>query len=271
MRDSRAVFLIVCLLCVCTVAACGDDDSGGGDSVEDFIAKADGFCADAARESLRNPQPTPTTAQEAVPVLQVSIKRRESLLADFEGLGDPPEEIADKWSRVIESQRTRLEDTRELLRLSRQGVKATDPRYVRIVEAQSDSSDAENELQKAMGSTACAEVLPPDERRRIVDFVTAWETRPFDDCAAVTTDDGIDLLWGTVEKCQQAQQDARENPQELTKSLKVTQVEGIAEVSASVDATVVGGVNDGLKFTYTVVFQDGRYKVDAVTLEAGEA
>ena len=271
MRTSRAVFLILCMLTAGILVACGDDDDGGGgSSSEDFIASADEVCTNAAEENLANPQPTPTTAEEAVPILKESLQRREDLLADLENLGDPPSEIADEWNDYLATQNQRVELSKQNLEFAQQGVEATDPRVANSVEKGSDLEEEGHMILEGIGSTACAEVLAPEDRKEIVEFVTAWETEPFDDCEAVTTDDGIEVAFGSVAECEKAQKDARQHPEDLTKSLKVVDVEGIAKLSATVDATLTGGINDGSTLRYTVVYEDGGYKVDSVTLAPGE-
>lgn len=271
MRISRAIFLILLCLLSAGLVACGDDDNAdGGSSSDEFIASADEICTEAAEEAVANPQPTPTTAEEAVSTLEVSVQRREDLLADFEDLGDPPSDIADEWNEYVDLVSQRAELTKQTLKFARQGLDPTTPRVANTVGKSSDLEQQGNEIMEGLGSEACAQVLAPEDRKEIVEFVTAWETEPFDDCEAVTTADGIELGWGSVAECQKAQDDARENPEGLTKSVKVLDVEGIAEVTATVDATLTGGVNDGSTLRYTVVFEDGGYKVDSVTLAPGE-
>jgi hypothetical protein len=271
MRNCRAVFLILCLLCVGLVAACGDDnkssDSGGSDT-EDFVAQADQLCIEVAREALANPQPTPTTAEEAVPILEESVRRREETIGDLEDLGEPPSEIATEWKKILAGSQERLAITKQLLKLSEQGVPADNQKYAGLVASSSESGDESKALYKQIGSTACAQVLPPSERKKIIDLVTFWETQPLDDCEKYTTPDGIELAFGSVKACQKAQ--LNPPPEGFTQEVHVTHIEGIPKVNASVDASLEGGIGDGEKVTYTVVFLDGRYKVDAVTLQAGE-
>jgi hypothetical protein len=265
MRSSRTVFLILCLLCAGLVAACGDEENGGG-SAEDFIADADQICKEAAEEVIANPQPTPTTAEEAVPVLEASIERREGVLADFEALGDPPSDIADDWNQVLSSTEQRVENTKKLLKFAQEGVAATSERYASVVSESGDLEDEENKTFESLGSTACAEVLPPEEREEITALVTEFETEPLDDCTEFMTDDAIDLLFGSVEECQRIQENPP--PEGFTEEVNVTQIEGIADVTATVDASLKGGIGDGQKVTYTLVYVDGRYKIDAVTAQA---
>ena len=268
MRNSRAVFLILLsLLAAGLLAACGDDDDGGGASAsEEFIADADQLCQDAAEEVLANPQPTPTTAEEAVPILKDSLERREQLLADFEDLGDPPSEIADEWEQAISITKQRAKLGHELLRMAEEGVEPTTPDYANTISDSSDLEDERNEILKGIGSTACAEVLSPDEREAIIEMVTVFETEALDDCTEYMTTDALELLFGSVEECQRIQENPP--PEGFTKKVKVTHIEGIDQVSASVDASLFGGIGDGQKVTYTVVYVDGRYKIDAVTTQA---
>jgi len=270
MRTSRAVFLILCVLSFGLVA-CGDDDDGGsGSSTEDFIASADEVCTAAAEEAVANPQPTPTTAEAAVPVLTNTVQRREDALANLEDLGEPPGDIADEWDQYIGVVEQRLEIAKKELKLAESGVGPDESQFAAEVKKSSDLEQEGNEIVEGLGSEACAQVLAPEDRQEVVEFVTAWETEPFDDCEAVTTEDGIELAWGSVEACQKAQEEARQKPEVLTKSLQVVDVEGVAEVTATVDATLKGGVNDGVTLRYTVHFVDGTYKVDAVTLAPGQ-
>jgi hypothetical protein len=270
MRNSRAAFLIlICLLSAGLVAACGDDDDSGGEtSAEEFIAEADNLCTESAREALRNPEPTPTNAEEAAESLEESLKEREEAIADFEALGDPPAEIAKEWQQLNELRQQRLAKTRELLKLARQGIEAENPRYASVIEESSKLGDQGDAIYAEIGSTACAGILPPDERKEVIKFVTFWETKPFPgECEKYTTLDGINLLFGSVKKCEEAQ--LTPPPEGYTKRVKVTSVEGIAGVNATVDASLFGGVGDGSKVTYNLVFEDGQYKVDSASLQAG--
>ena len=274
MRTSRAVFLILlCLLSAGLIAACGDDDDGdGGSEAEEFIASADEVCTNAAEEALANPLPTPTSAEEGVPYLETLIERRKNTLAELEDLGEPPSEIADEWDQYIAIVEQRVQFIQQGLKLARQGVEPTDPRFASSVGKASDLEQEGNEIMEGLGSTACAQVLTPEDRKEIVEFVTFWETEPFEPgtCDQYNTEDSIDVAFGSLAECEKAQRDLRENPEQLTKSLKVVDVEGIAEVTATVDATLTGGANDGSTLRYTVVYEDGNYKMDSVTLAPGE-
>ena len=268
MRTSRAVFLILCLLAAASVAACGDDSGSGGSggSADDFIAQADQVCTDAAEEAVANTAPLPTTAEAAVPYLKDSLKRREQQLADFEALGEPPSEIADEWNEAIGKFEQRVANSEELVKLARQGVKPTDPKYANVVSESSDLDEEENEILKGIGSTACAEVLPADERKEVIDFVTVFETKALDDCTEYMTDEAIKLLFGSLAECQRVQ--LNPPPEGFTKKVKVTHIEGISGVTVAVDASLEGGIGDGQKVTYTLVYVDGGYKIDAVTTQA---
>ena len=93
--------------------------------------------------------------------------------------------------------------------------------------------------------------------------MTVFETEALDDCTEYMTDDAIELLFGSVEECQRIQ--LNPPPEGFTKKVKVTHIEGIEGVTASVDASLEGGIGDGQKVTYTLVYEDGGWKIDAVT------
>ena len=269
MRNSRAVFLLLCLIGAAVISACGED-GGPGEPGGDFIAQADEVCTEAAGEEIANPQPTPVTAEETVPVLEVMVQRREEILDAYRDLGPPPPRIAGEWRRVIANTKQRYRNTQELLGLAERGMAATAEPYVALVAESSELGDESEAILAELGSKSCARVLDPADRREIVAFVTAWETRPLDDCEAVTTQHGIESAFGSVERCEAGQQEVIDRSQIQTQAIDVTDVEGIAEVTATVDATLTGGRNDGLKVRYLVLFEDGTYKVDSVTLQPGE-
>lgn len=269
MRNSRAVFLLLCLLGAAAISACGDDGEPGAPP-GDFISQADEVCTEAAGEEIANPQPTPVTAEETVPVLEVMVQRREELLDAYRDLGPPPPGIADDWNRVFANTKQRYRNAQELLKLAERGMAGTAEPYVALVSESSELGDESEAILAELGSTSCARVLGPADRREVVDFVTAWETQPFDDCEEVTTQHGIESVFGSVERCEAGQQEVLDRSQLQTQSIEVTDVEGIAEVTATVDATLAGGANDGLKVRYLLLFEDGTYKVDSVTLQPGE-
>ena len=269
MRHSRAVFLILCLFGGALLAACGDE-SEPMTLAEEFIAQADEVCTEAAREEIENPQPTPITAAETVAVLEVVVQRRRELLDAYGDLGAPPSRLTDEWRRVVAIAKQRYRNTQELLELARRGVAATAEPYVALVSGSSALGDESEAIMARLGSTSCARALAPEDRREIVAFVQQWETQPFEDCEAVTTRHGIEAAFGSIEVCEAAQEEVLDRSQLLTQSIEVTDVEGIAAVAATVDATLTGGTNDGLRVRYTVLHEDGAYKVDSVTLQPGE-
>ena len=259
--------LILCLLSVGLIAACGDEDNDSdAGSAEDFIAKADEICTASAIEAIKSPLPTPTTAEEAVPVLEETLQRREEQLIALQDLGQPPAEIANEWNAALQRTEQRVTATEELVKLAKQGVAATDPKYANTVAESSSLDQEENELLAGIGSTACAEVLSPEAREEIIAMVTEFETEALDDCTDFMTDEAVELLFGSLEECQRIQENPP--PEGFTKKVEVTHIEGIDEVSATVDASLSGGIGDGQRVTYTVVFVDDTYKIDAVTTQA---
>jgi hypothetical protein len=167
--------------------------------------------------------------------------------------------------------RQRYENTQQLLELARQRGEEANETSIALVAEADRLGDRSEAILADLGSTACARVLAPDDREEVVAFVRKWETAPLSDCEAVTTTDGIEASFGSAENCEQMQQEARDQPRILTESIRVTDVEGIAEVTATVDATLVGGAHDGLEVRYVLVFRDGNFKVDSVTLQPGES
>jgi hypothetical protein len=269
MRGSRAASLLVCLLCAGLIGACGDESESAGPA-EEFIAQADEVCSEAAREELANPQPTPTTAAEAVPVLEVALQRREAVLGAYEDLGEPPKAIAARWRNVVALTRQRYENTLKLLELARQRGEEANEASVALVAEAGRLGDRSEAILAGLGSTACARVLAPADREEVVAFVRKWETAPLSDCEAVTTADGIEASFGSAENCEEMQRQARDDPRLLTESIRVTDVEGVAGVTATVDATLSGGPHDGLAVRYVLLYEDGSYRVDSVTLQPGE-
>lgn len=266
MLGRRVLLPFICLVAVLALVACGGDDDSEGSSVEGFIAEADEVCVQATLDALAGP-PVPTTEEERVPYLEASVERREQTQADFEALGDPPAEIAEEWESVLAGDEQRLSNTRENLELAQQGVSAEEPRYQRLVAESSEIDEEQNATLAELGSTACAEVLPPDVEEEIIERVTTFETEALEDCTEYLTDDGIEQAFGSLEKCQRAQENPP--PEGFTQAVNVTQVEGVEEVRASVDASLEGGFLDGDKVTYNVVFEDGVYKVNSITQQAG--
>jgi hypothetical protein len=267
MRNGRAAFLILlCLLSASLIAACGDDDENGTASPsEEFIADADQICQEAAEELVADPPPTATTAEEAVPVLQDSLDRRQEVLAALVDLGEPPSDIREEWNQVIEIANLRVELGVQLLEMAKQDVDPTSFRYADTVRKSGDLEDQRNRILKSIGSTACAEVLTPEEREEVIARVTEFETEALDDCTEYMTDEAIELLFGSLEECQRIQENPP--PEGFTKKVEITSIEGIDEVSATVDASLQGGVADGQKVTYQVIYVDGVYKINAVTAQ----
>jgi hypothetical protein len=263
MLHARALFLALLVCAVAALAACGGDDSDG----DDFVAEANAICTDSARERTATQQSPPTNAEEALAQNKQQQRIRRQAQADLKAL-EPSEEAADAYDEFLAKRQRVIEVVVGEEDLLRAEVSPDDPRYVEFLTELDRASDAAQAAAEEAGLAACAGVLAPDERDRIVAIVREFETTPVEDCRQFLTEDAIDSLFGGLAECQRVQENPP--PQGFTKRIEVESARGIAGVGASVRASLVGGPGDGQDIEYVLEYQNGTYKIATVFQQTPE-
>jgi hypothetical protein len=238
------------------MAACGGDDDG--DSTEDFAAEADALCIETAEEvtALFNEEGIPQSFEEDVALLAKRLPIGEELLAEASDL-DPPEDIADEYEAYLAELEENVALRNDALDAGEAGDESSYQSYLPRFEAQGDAIDAAAE---ASGLEACAGILPEDQVADVEAVIQ--DTATTGDPAHCTEDYTANFVesQGGPEACEQGERD----PANQADSVAVTEVKGVDEVTARAEVTITGGPLDGDDAFVELIFEDGRWKVDAL-------
>jgi hypothetical protein len=249
---------------VLALAACGGD--GGGSENDDFIAEADAACTDSTREinELYAQEGTPQSFEEAVALGAKRLPISEEAVEKVSAI-EAPDDLADDFDEYLAQREQYL----DLLRQQQQAGEAGDQASFDQLNAElGETSDAADAAGEQVGLEACALVLPEDQ----VDEVTAVveDTATTGDPAHCTedyTENYVESSGGRA-ACEEGEQD----PNNQLDSIEVTEVKGVDEVYAFVIATATGGPIDGSQeVQIDLVFEDGRWKIDAISPVQAEA
>jgi len=256
---SRLASSLVVLALAFALAACGSSDS----STEDFRAEADEICVEQVRsfQEVEERLGTSTSIEEEAKLQQELLPIREESLADLEGV-EAPEESEKAWQGYLEIRRE-LRDLRkkQLLRLNKGDEEALQPLNQKI----GDLNDELNEAGEEAGLLACASVLPEDQAKETEEVVeeVALTTDPKRVCDELVTQNYLDTGFeGSFEKCAKFQ---RENGDKFADKIKVEKVEGVADTSAAVTITEIGGEFDGEETTWALRREGDQWKVNLIS------
>jgi hypothetical protein len=242
---------IVALVPALAVAACG----GGGDGDDDFLAQVDAICTESAKQSnAAFGEGSPTSAEEAVALDETILDVRQQEMDEFRAV-EPPEDVkagyeefVAKRGEILSAEEARLEADQQADQQASQ----------KAGEAVNQAFEAADQPAEDIGLEACAGILPPeeeDEVRAVTEqFFTANTREEFEVACESATANYIEQLGG-LEQCHE--------PGE-PRTIEISEVSGVSEVSAEVGFVPTGGPADGQNLRATFVYQDGQWKVDAL-------
>lgn len=242
---------------VLVLAACGDDDDRSAN--EEFIAEADAGCVETSRESneLYAKEGLPASFEEDVELLEKRLPISEEGVERASTV-EPPEELADDYDEYLAERETFIDLLRQQLQVGQAGDEAA---YIEFRGRLEDSSDVIDEAGRWVGLGACAQVLPEEQaedvRAVIEDTATTGDPAH---CTEDYTENYVEA-GGGLEQCKSGESEA-ENQAE---SVEISDVKGVDEVYAIATAMPTGGSADGQELLVELVFEDGRWKIDAIT------
>jgi hypothetical protein len=261
-RLARFFLPLIALLAVVGISACGSSEP----SAEDFRAEADEICTEQVRsfQKVEDELGSSTTVEEEAKLQKRLAPLRKDSLAQLEEV-EAPEEATKDWDRYLEIRR-KLNDLRaKQLDLLEKG---DEEALVALTAKISDLNDELDEVGEDAGLQACASVLPDDQAKEAAAVVeeVALTTDPKRVCRELVTQNYLDTGFkGSFEECAKFQ---RENADEFADAVKVGEVEGVADTSASVHITEIGGTYDGEETVWVLRREGGKWKVDLISASA---
>lgn len=276
--QGRWVAIGACALALSfALAACGggDDDGGEADPTAEFIAAADEVCAESQRERVElvddfqladleasQEEVLATQAEREAALLEV----REDYAPELEAL-EPPEDLVADWDEFLSLQEDARAAGADAVAALEDG---DEPRATKAFDQVSKLTEEAHAVAEEIGLEACAQVLPPEDVGQVKATIELLEVTddPERICAEAFTEFAIETQFGSVEECEAAQE--KLDPSDFADSVEFEgEVQGVEEVYARVEATVVGGQYDGEASGYNLFYEDGAYKVGEVIAPGG--
>jgi hypothetical protein len=258
-RLVRLASIFVVLACAFGLAACGSSEP----SAEDFRAEADEVCVEQVRnfQQVEDRLGSSTSIEDEAKMQKELLPFREESLTGLEEI-EAPEESEKAWNRYLEIRRELLDLRKQQLALLEKGDEKTlEPLNEKI----STLNDELDEVGQDAGLLACASVLPDDQAKEAEEVVkeVALTTDPKRVCDELVTQNYLDTGFeGKFEECAKFQRAEAEN---FAEAVKVEEVTGVADTSASVTITEVGGMFDGEESTWVLRREGGEWKVNLIS------
>ena len=258
-RPFRLAALLAAVLVVLGLAACGSSEP----SAEDFVAEADEFCVEQVRnfQKVEDRLGSSMSIEDEAKMQKELLPIREESLTSLEGV-EAPEDSAKEWEKYLEIRRELLDLRKEQLKLLEKGdEEALEPLNEKI----SDLNDELDEVGKKAGLLACASVLPKDQAKEAEEVVeeVALTTDPKRVCDELVTQNYLDVgFGGKYEECAKFQKEEADN---FAEEVKVEEVTGVADTTAAVKITEIGGMYDGEETTWTLRPVDGQWKINLIS------
>jgi hypothetical protein len=224
---------------------------------EAFAAELDDVCLPNRRrvvdlfEQRGNPRNLPEYAAIFPERIAIASDRQKELSEI-----DPPEKLTADFRKLIEGGAAELAAFEALLAAA----EANDEKAFGNAVAQSDQALVViTDAGAALGSYACAGELPSDQDAEL--RATIEDIRLNADPAHCTEDYTSDFVeeLGGQEACEQSEKPAIE-----ADSVEIGDIGGVDHIDALVDVTVHGGSRDGETATELYIYQEGRWKLDAL-------
>jgi hypothetical protein len=249
----------VLLVIALTVAACGSSEP----STEDFRAEADEICVEQVRnfQDVEDRLGSSTTLEDEAKLQKELMPFRQEALAGLEAV-EAPEDSGKAWNRYLDLRRE-LRDLRkqQLALLEKGDEEALEPLNEKI----SELNDELDEVGVDAGLLACASVLPKGQAKEAEAVVkeVALTTDPKRVCRELVTQNYLDTGFeGSFEECSKFQREEAEN---FAEEVEVQEVSGVADTSAAVTITEVGGMYDGEESTWVLRREGDTWKVNLIS------
>lgn len=255
-----APVLLLALVSVVVLAACGGDDDDG-DGGGDFVAEANDACADRVRANVEGSLEVgvSTTEKQSIENLkQNQIPAREEFVERLKQL-EPPAADRARFEKYVAG-------SEALLAAQREAVRAFDAGDRKAFEAAGEKvspiGDQNEALAKKLGLDDCAQKLPADDAKAAEAVVREFETTsvPRTSCKTLVTPQYAETQWPKgFEQCARFQRETK--PEDLADDIKVSNVEGVDDIVATIDFEDVGGQFAGEPGQGTLYYLDGKWKL----------
>jgi len=258
-RLIRFCILPIAVLAIVGISACGSSEP----SADDFRAEADEICTEQIRgfQEIEAKLGSSTSLEEEAKLQKQLAPLRQKSLSELEEV-EAPAEAKKQFDRYLEIRRELAELRKQQLALLEKGdEEALDP----VNEKISELNDELDEVGEKAGLEACASVLPKDQTKEAEAVVeeVALTTNPKRVCRDLVTQNYLDTGFeGSFEECAKFQ---RENAEDFADDLEVEEVSGVADTSAAVTITEVGGMYDGEESTWVLKYEGGEWKVNLIS------
>jgi hypothetical protein len=237
------------------LAACGGD---GGPSTGEFLADADAACIDQNREAIgiQFAEGSSQSVEEEAALGRELIPVRADLNEQLEAL-EPPEELLSDWDRYLALRNELLDVRRRQLAALERG----DPVPEQLATQATDLEDRSLAIAERIGLTACASVLPRNDRDAALSVVkeVAVTPNPQRVCGELASPNYLEESFhGSFRECARYQRKASGT---FPDDVKLVNAEGVEGVVAYITIEDVGGGLDGRQSKWTLIRHGGRWQV----------
>lgn len=253
MRTAAPTAVAAAITLAVVIAACGGEDR------RNLVADADRLCTDAAIEEeriRREAGPLRTNEEIGALLRELAPVRRE--LADEIGQLDPP----DRLSLVLEELSDAIRHRARLSELAAERASGADAEFRRRVAVVIASRVRVRGAARALGMEECAGAVPAHVREELEEIVEEIlvQSGPEELCESLVSERLLVELWGGPRRCRR-EVEGEPRPRRVT----VTDAVGIPDVRLEL-AVRQSGLPGPSRLGLRLVFEDGRYKLDAVGL-----
>lgn len=258
MRNLLAVTCALAVFATVALAACGGD---GGASEDDFVAEVDAICADTAHRvsDLYAAEGAPDSNAELESFSKKRVPISERAQEQAKAI-EPPEELAGEYDTYLAA-RQKIVDL--VLEQGKAAAAGDGRRAIEIDGELSAANEAAIAPAGELGLVTCAGRLPAEQEEEVATVLERVQlTSDPAQCSEDYTDNIVEGAGG-LSACEQAER--RGDPGQPD-SIEITSIEGTDHLTASAKTTASGGKFDGRVTEISLVYEDGRWKVDEFAL-----
>lgn len=243
---------------VAAVCATGALAACGGGSSSDFASKADAICTNVAKQTNQVfAEVGPVSSQQSA--INLTTKLNPVYQQAYSSLKaiKPPASASAAYQQYLADRQQRLT---LLSQLHQQAVKGDATAYGQVNKQATDVLKKEDAAAAKAGLTACAAKLPADQQAAVKQLATRNATvNDAAECTQGFTPTYVKQHFGSQQKCV-----AQQKGKSPVTSVTVTDISGVANVSATATVVPHGGPPNGKKFTTTFVYQNGHWLQDTL-------